>query len=902
MPRWAGAALLPLALLATAGLTTPAFADILVSNTGKDSVGDGVEVGVYLLEQSFNPGPNKSIYSLESIVLEFESVPTGDGELRVRVFVNDNTDGPTGTTPTRPWKLHASLSNPANFQVGPNTFTAPPRSVLSAHVPYWIVISYLGFDEIDTDLGPSRVGAEGGPVIAATNIAGGVDSTGRPGWVVGLPFKRRSTYIDNPPFTDEQQRVLKFQVRGNSGNRNTVPVFEMDSVVRSVAKGTPVGTKVGEPLPAATDADNDTLTYTFQSTDFDFDPDTRQLTTNSRSYGKSSHSLSLIVDDRISGQDLLQVTVNITDGDDDDDPPPDDDDNPPPTTTPPGGGGGGGGSANRPPVVERVIEDQVLDAGSTMELDIRLSFYDRDQNWLDYEIESADESVATAEAGRDAVLKITGHRRGMTAITVTALDRREESATQTFRVRVAGPAHVPLFPNAADPLREGFARIINHDAEGGDIAITAMDDRGNQAGPVTLGIGANRTVHFNSADLESGNPDKGLAEGVGQGEGAWRLTLQSDLDFEVLAYIRTPDGFLTAMHDTVASADGVYRVPFFNPGSNVNQVSSLRLVNPGERTTAVAIDGTDDTGTSPGDTVAVDIAPGNSATVTSSELETEGLGDGRGKWRLALTADDPIVAMSLLESPEGHLTNLSTVPRENGRHIVPLFPSAADPLGRQGFVRVVNRSARAGEVSIAAQDDSDVAYETLTLALDGGAAAHFNSNDLELGNAGKGLTGSTGAGASDWRLELTSELDIGVYAYIRTNDGFLTAMHDVTPSAAGRHWVAILNPGSNPNQASHLRLVNPGGEPAAVTITGADDSGRAPGAGIDLILPSGASMTLSAKDLESGDGLQGALGDGTGKWRLSVASDKPILVMSLLASPTGHLTNLSTAPDRGPYE
>ena len=40
-------------------------------------------------------------------------------------------------------------------------------------------------------------------------------------------------------------------------------------------------------------------------------------------------------------------------------------------------------------------------------------------------------------------------------------------------------------------------------------------------------------------------------------------------------------------------------------------------------------------------------------------------------------------------------------------------------------------------------------------------------------------------------------------------------------------------------------------------------------------------------------------GDGAGKWRLAVTSEQPVIVMSLLSSPTGHLTNLSTAPDRG---
>lgn len=65
---------------------------------------------------------------------------------------------------------------------------------------------------------------------------------------------------------------------------------------------------------------------------------------------------------------------------------------------------------------------------------------------------------------------------------------------------------------------------------------------------------------------------------------------------------------------------------------------------------------------------------------------------------------------------------------------------------------------------------------------------------------------------------------------------------------------------------------------------------------VELTLPAGASRRLWASALESGEGLAGALGDGAGKWRLAVASDRPLAVMSLMRSPEGHLTNLSTAP------
>ena len=66
-----------------------------------------------------------------------------------------------------------------------------------------------------------------------------------------------------------------------------------------------------------------------------------------------------------------------------------------------------------------------------------------------------------------------------------------------------------------------------------------------------------------------------------------------------------------------------------------------------------------------------------------------------------------------------------------------------------------------------------------------------------------------------------------------------------------------------------------------------------------LTVPAGAARTYTAAQLEEGTpDLTGALGDGAGKWRLTVHSSEPISVMSVLASPTGHLTNLSTAPLR----
>ena len=243
-------------------------------------------------------------------------------------------------------------------------------------------------------------------------------------------------------------------------------------------------------------------------------------------------------------------------------------------------------------------------------------------------------------------------------------------------------------------------------------------------------------------------------------------------------------------------------------------------------------------------------------------------------------------------------------------HHVPLFASLSDSLGRQSFVRIINYSDEAGEVRIEAFDDEGMAYGSLVLAIGADETVHINSVDLETGNVDKGLDGAAGPGQGRWRLELISGLDIEVLAYLRTDDGFVTSMHDVVPLTGAGYHVAIFNPGGNASQVSRLRLVNRGAQTAEVTIEGFDGGGESPGTAVRLSVPARGARTVTARELESEEGrgealqdLDGALGDGAGKWRLVVTSDRPIEVMSLLASPTGHLTNLSTAPGRmGPAQ
>ena len=488
-------------------------------------------------------------------------------------------------------------------------------------------------------------------------------------------------------------------------------------------------------------------------------------------------------------------------------------------------------------------------------------------------------------------------------LSADAIERQVPALRATGTAVVAGWP-VPIFPSAADPLgRQGFVRVVNRSTIGGDVLVDAVDDAGERFGPLRLAIGAGEAAHFNSLDLEAGNAAKGLSGGVGAPTaGLWHLALSSTLDIEVLSYVRTPDGFLTSVHDTLPREGDDLHAAMFNPGSNSAQRSVLRLVNPSGTDKPVWVSGWDDRGLF-GRAFGFVPVPADGATIMDAaalEALPRGLGDGAGKWRLGVSVRWPVEGASLLTSPGGHLTNLSTAPDADADGVwrMPLFPAADGASGRQGFVRVINRSWQAGEAQVAAVDDGGTRVGPVTLALKAGRTVHFNSGDLQRGNAEKGLQHGVGSPThGDWRLELTSDMDIAVTSYIRTRDGFLTSMHDLAPPgvAAQTARVPIFNPGSNRRQMSLLRVMNGGDAAARVRVTGVDDAAM-PSGEVRLTVPAGEARTLTAADLEAGSAaFEGALGDGVGKWRLAIASDVPVSVMSLLRSAGGHLTNLSTA-------
>ena len=253
---------------------------------------------------------------------------------------------------------------------------------------------------------------------------------------------------------------------------------------------------------------------------------------------------------------------------------------------------------------------------------------------------------------------------------------------------MAAPAQtthtLPLVRPADFSGQESLVRIVNRSATSGTVRITAIDDTGRRFGPVTLTLGARQALNITSGDLERGNAAKGLPVGVGNGSGSWRLDLATALTIEPLAYIRTPDGFLTSMHDEAPVSGGGHWVPFFNPASNTSKVSRLRIINPGATAATVTVTGRDDGGVAGSGTVRLTLPAGASRTLSAQDLERGGagfsgrLGDGAGKWRLNVSSTADIQVMSLLSTRTGHLANLSTARTDAGggtiENAVPITP------------------------------------------------------------------------------------------------------------------------------------------------------------------------------------------------------------------------------------
>ena len=465
---------------------------------------------------------------------------------------------------------------------------------------------------------------------------------------------------------------------------------------------------------------------------------------------------------------------------------------------------------------------------------------------------------------------------------------------------------------ASNTNQQTFLRFVNPSTDSVQVELYGIDDNGiaSRRPPITFTLTKGESRQMTAQDLENGNPGKGIKGSICNGAGKWQLTARSSKDIQMMGFIRTKNGFLTGLTDIVPVEKGSNIVYFANPASTSQQQTFLRIVNNSPRAGTVVITAIDNLGTAALETVSFDLVANSSKQMTSKDLEdgniakglTGKLRDGTGKWRLSISSSLDLSAQSLIRTPDGFLTNLSALvtPNKNGDSTLSFFNPASNET-QQSYMRLINSSPEISSVTISAVDDAGQISPNgdVSLTLGSGQSVDLSATDLEQGNADLQLIGSLGVGTGRWRLDVSSEPKIKVMSYVRTSTGFLTNMSTVVGAASTSNMVWMFNPGSNTNQVSKLRVINNGSSAAAVSISGIDDAGVAgPGSDLTFNITSGAVKEITAVELENGSsekGLAGGIGDGQGKWRLTVKADKPVTVQSLLEAKAGFITNLSTS-------
>ena len=200
---------------------------------------------------------------------------------------------------------------------------------------------------------------------------------------------------------------------------NVPPTFdEGPRTTRSVAENTPSSNDVGSPV-AASDDDNDTMTYELSGTDagsFTIVDESGQIrTSDSLNFEtKNSYSVTVTADDGNGGTDSINVTINIID-------------------------------VNEAPVGKPIADRTLAGGVLSREIDLSRYFSDPDTNdTLTYTAETPDTSVATVSVDGSA-LTLERVSAGKATITVTAADRSLDhadrlTASRVFKVTVEAPA------------------------------------------------------------------------------------------------------------------------------------------------------------------------------------------------------------------------------------------------------------------------------------------------------------------------------------------------------------------------------------------------------------------------------------------------------------------------------
>ena len=261
----------------------------LVSNVGQSPSGSGI-LANNDIAQSFTTGAGATLASIELNLNSFTSTDTPT----VKLF-SGSANGTEVATFTGPAMLDTATAKIY-------TFTPSSSVTLLGSTTYWVV-------------------AEG---TANWTLTSSIteDGTSATGWSIANGHEYR-TASSTSGFATASASIFQIRVNGTIGGgaaTNAAPVFGSSTVALDLAENTVADQDIGAAV-TATDADNDTLTYTLGGTDmasFDIVAGTGQIRTiTGVSYdheAKDSYTVTVTASDGTDGADA-DVTISVTDVD-----------------------------------------------------------------------------------------------------------------------------------------------------------------------------------------------------------------------------------------------------------------------------------------------------------------------------------------------------------------------------------------------------------------------------------------------------------------------------------------------------------------------------------------------------------------------------------------------------------
>ena len=281
------------------GSGTTSASDLVFNTNQGNHFTSNVDLNLNDVLQKFTTGPNTLGYGFKvtRVDILFRSVIAGSESAVPSVSIYTDNNGSPGT-------LVGALDSPATISTasfGLTHYTSAAGIQLAANTGYWVIV--------DSDAAVAHV---------LRNTPDN-NQTGLAGWSIADNQKFRSRTAGGGTDGTVNNAILKVGLVGYARASNSAPAFSSSTVTRSFFENAPAGTPVGDPVTAS-DADNDTLTYTLGGTDaasFDIDAATGQLRAKSGvTYDyetRTTYSVTVTATDTFNTTASATVTINVAD-------------------------------------------------------------------------------------------------------------------------------------------------------------------------------------------------------------------------------------------------------------------------------------------------------------------------------------------------------------------------------------------------------------------------------------------------------------------------------------------------------------------------------------------------------------------------------------------------------------